>query len=107
MKFGSGGSSAGESVTPTGIAVDSVGNIYVSDANDATNHVSKFNSSGTFLNFVGSGFLSPSGVAVDSANNVYILDGNNHRIRKYNSAGTHQIDWGSVGSGNGEMSFPQ
>ena len=107
LKFGSGGSSPGQFITPSGIAVDSAGNIYVSDANDPTNRVSKFNSIGTFLNFVGSGLLSPSGVAVDSANNVYILDGNNHRIRKYDSAGTHIVDWGSSGAGNGQMSFPQ
>jgi Bacterial surface protein, Ig-like domain/NHL repeat len=107
MKFGSGGSNPGQFITPSGIAVDSAGNIYVSDMNDPTNRVSKFNSSGTFLNFVGSGLLSPSGVAVDSSDNVYILDGNNHRVRKYDSAGTHLIDWGSNGTGNGQFSFPQ
>ena len=107
LKFGVPGSAPGGFVTPTGIAVDSAGNIYVSDSQDPVNQVSKFDSSGVFLNFVGSGLLGPSGVAVDSANNVYILDGNNHRIRKYDSAGAHIIDWGSIGSGNGQMSFPQ
>jgi hypothetical protein len=107
LKFGSPGSSGGEFVTPTGIAVDSAGNIYVSDAQDPINQVSKFNSSGTFLTFVGSGFLNPSGVATDSANNVYILDSNNHRVRKYDSAGSHLLDFGSSGSGNGELGFPQ
>jgi len=107
FKFGSPGSSGGEFVTPTGIAVDSAGNIYVSDSQDPVNQVSKFNSSGTFLNFVGSGLLGPSGVATDSANNVYILDANHHQIRKYDSAGAHLIDFGSSGSGNGQLSFPQ
>ena len=107
LKFGSPGSSGGQFVTPTGIAVDSAGNIYVSDSQDPINQVSKFNSSGTFLTFVGSGLLGPSGVACDSLNNVYILDANHHQVRKYNSAGGHILDWGSNGSGNGQMNFPQ
>jgi hypothetical protein len=107
LKFGSPGSAGGQFVTPTGITVDSAGNIYVSDSQDPINQVSKFNSSGVFLNFVGSGLLGPSGVAVDSSDNVYILDGNNQRVRKYDSAGSHIIDFGSGGSGDGQLSTPQ
>jgi hypothetical protein len=107
MKFGSGGSQPGQFNVPTGIAVDSAGNIYVSDSTDPTNRVSKFDSSGNFLNFVGSGLLGPSGVAVDSADNVYILDGSNHRVHKFDSAGTPLLNWGSNGTADGQLKFPQ
>ncbi|HEX7723488.1 MAG TPA: immunoglobulin-like domain-containing protein [Pyrinomonadaceae bacterium] len=109
LKFGSGGSSPGQFVSPNGIAVDSAGNIYVSDNNDPTFRVSKFNSIGTFLNFVGGGYIGPSGVAIDSADNLYVMDGNGQRVRKYDSAGTHLLDWGTgtSGSADGQFSFPQ
>ncbi|HXI22791.1 MAG TPA: immunoglobulin-like domain-containing protein [Pyrinomonadaceae bacterium] len=107
LKFGTGGAINGGLISPSGIATDSLGNIYVSDSSEDTNRVSKYNSSGTFLNTIGSGLIAPGGVAVDSADNIYILDSNNHRVRKYDSAGTHLIDWGSNGTGDGQFSFPQ
>jgi len=107
FSFGSPGSLPGQFILPNGIAVDSAGNIYVSENNDPTIRVSKFNSSGVFVTLFGGPYVGPSGVAVDSADNVYVLDGNGQRVRKYNSSGTHLLDWGSSGAGNGQFSFPQ
>jgi len=107
LKFGSGGSGNGQFITANGIAVDSGGNIYVSDLNDPTNRVSKFNSAGVFQSFIGSGHIGPTGVAVDLADNIYVLDGQGQRVRKYDPAGAHLLDWGSGGSADGQFGTPQ
>ena len=80
---------------PTGIAVDSSGNVYVADTN---NHkVRRFTIGGTISTFAGTGTLGfagdggaataaqlnyPGGVAVDAAGNVFIADTSNNRVRR-------------------------
>jgi sugar lactone lactonase YvrE len=67
-------------IGPAAIAVDSVGDAYVSDA--TTNSVLQFDSSGRLLtSFGGSGSApgqftgpGPGGMAVDSADNLYVVD---------------------------------
>ena len=96
--------------TPTGVAFDSRGNLYIADT---LNHrVRKVNRAGTIATIAGSGALStvshgtggfgfsgdggpavlaqlsiPEGVAVDSRGNVYIADTGNDRIRKVDTKG--------------------
>ena len=83
---------------PIGIAVDSVGNLYVADYNN--NRIRKITTNGNTvtiggtgvasfaedtdgdLNTVTSQFNNPTGVAVDVLNNVYVADWANNRIRK-------------------------
>ena len=87
--------------TPTGVAVDSQGNVYIADSHNhrireiavGTGTLSTIAGTGT-PGFSGDGSLStlaqlddPMGVAVDAGFNVYIADTNNQRIRKV-SAGT-------------------
>ena len=73
---------------PSGIAVDSNGNIFVSDG---SHRVFKFSSGGTLLLTVGSRgnannqFDLPRGLAVDAQNNLYVADGNNNRIQKFDN----------------------
>ena len=42
-------------------------------------------------------------VTVDSSNNVYVNDVNSGRIRKYDSSGNFILQWGSLGSGDGQF----
>lgn len=82
---------------PDGIAVDSLGNIYVVDASNV--RVQKFDSSGNFLAKWGSygtgngEFHTPTGIAIDASNNVYVSDSGNNTIQKFTSTGTYITKW--------------
>ncbi len=92
---GDGGVAVGAAMNfPAGVAVDSVGNIYVADA---ANHRIRKITGGNISTIAGNtqiGFngdnvaaistslFSPRGVAVDVQGNIYIADTLNHRIRK-------------------------
>ncbi|MGD0093334.1 MAG: PKD domain-containing protein [Planctomycetota bacterium] len=85
---------------PSGVAVDSSGNVYVADQHNNT--VRKITASvvSTFAGLAGSGnasgangtgnqarFNNPAGVAMDGHGNVYVADLSNDTIRKITSAG--------------------
>ena len=78
---------------PTGVAVDSSGNVYVGDTSN--NLIRKISTAGVVSTLAGSltagsvdgtganaRFNAPSGIAVDSSGAVYVADYNNNRIRK-------------------------
>jgi len=85
---------------PSGLAVNSDGNVYIADTG---NHViRRIDSSGIIRTVAGTGaqgfggdggpatqatLLFPEGVAVDSVGNLYIADTQNHRIRKVDGNG--------------------
>ncbi len=108
-QWGSEGSGNGQFSYPQGIAIDSVGNVYVADGN---NRIQKFDADGTFISqwgSYGSGngeFMGPRGIAKDSDDNIYVVDNDNHRIQKFDADGTFISQWGSYGSGNGQLSSP-
>ncbi|MBA4320951.1 MAG: hypothetical protein C0412_21380, partial [Flavobacterium sp.] len=91
------GSADGQFVGSSGIALDSLGNVYVGDINNY--RVQKFSSNGTFImNFVNSGqgdgqVSSPAGICVDDSNNVYVVDSYLQRVQKFSSNGTFIMKW--------------
>lgn len=100
---------------PTGVAVDSFGNLYIADyghnrirkVSADTGIISTVAGNGT-ATFGGDGgsalsasLYAPIGVAVDNAGNLYIADSSNHRIRKV-AADTGII---TTVAGNGTASF--
>jgi PKD repeat protein len=96
--------------SPRCIAVDTSGNVYVTDNN---NQIQKFSSSGTFITKWGSEgsnngqFNGPVGVSVDPSGNVYVADSGNNRIQKFDSSGKFITKWGSSGNGDGQFNNPR
>jgi sugar lactone lactonase YvrE len=91
--------------TPTSVALDATGNLYVVD--QANGRVLRFNSAASKANgasadavlgqpnFTSTGFgttqstfFTPQAVAVDPSGNLFVADGSNHRVLRFNSAST-------------------
>ena len=98
---------------PTGMAVDSSGNIYIADT---ANYRIRKVSGGNISTIAGNGGLNysgdngkataaqlyaPQGVAVDGAGNVYIADTANNVVRKVAANGTITTFAGTGTAGNG------
>jgi len=82
---------------PRGIAVDRIGNVFVTDTGN--NRVVVFDGNGGFItqfgiNGIGSGeFDEPVGIAVDDAGKIYVADTWNQRIQVFEptASGTYQF----------------
>jgi sugar lactone lactonase YvrE len=105
---------------PTGIAVDSAGNVYVADTYNST--IRKISPAGVVSTLAGlaptagapapenqgsangtgaaARFQTPRGVAVDGGGNVYVADTQNSTIRKITPAGVVTTFAGSAGTTN-------
>ena len=74
-----------EIITPSGVAVDGAGNVYIADYRNSA--IKKCNSASTTITaLVFSGLYSPNGVAVDSVGNMYIADSQHNAIKEWNAA---------------------
>lgn len=93
--------------TPTGVAVDASGNLYIADSH---NNRIREASNGTITTVAGSGpaglaagysgdggsataaeLAKPTGVAIDAAGNIYIADTNNNRLREVGNGGISTV----------------
>jgi streptogramin lyase len=85
--------------SPSGIAADLAGNLYVADRGNHT--IRKISPGGNVITLAGkngisgsidatgilASFRNPTGIAVDSSGNCYVADQNNHTIRMIDSVG--------------------
>jgi sugar lactone lactonase YvrE len=92
-------STIGAGLTPSGVAADLQGNVYVSDSKGG--QVLKGSATGTTLTPLVSGLKNPAQIAIDNAGNLYIADAGNNRILVTTAAGATIA---SVGTG---LSGPQ
>ena len=111
---GDGGPATGAMLrSPSGIAVDASGNLYIADTGNY--RVRKVSARGTITTVAGGGGYGfsgdggpatnasldrPWGVAVDGSGNLYIADTFSHRIRKVSVAGTITTVAGGGASGS-------
>lgn len=104
---------------PTGLAIDSSGNLYVTDFYNQTVReimpggvvTTLAGLPGVFGNMDGANrtarFFEPQGIAVDISGNVYVADSGNHEVRQLTPSGTNWIVStlaglaGTSGSANG------
>ncbi len=95
-----GAATAAQLDTPTGVALDGAGDLYIADANN--NLIRKVDTNGIISTFAGNGtgglsgdggaataaqLNNPFSLALDSANNLYIADLGNNVIRKVSRSG--------------------
>lgn len=116
---GDGGSAVNaELYSPSGLALDPDGNIYVADT--FNNRIRRISRNGVITTFAGSGpttssggsfagdggpatlakLSSPTGLATDKFNNLYFTDTGNHRVRRVSAAGIVTTVAGGGASGS-------
>src|SRR5436309_1267965 len=107
------GAGNGELNSPTGVATDGSGNVYVADT--ANTRIQKFAAAGTCLTAWGSEgagdgrfgrYVGPLGVATDGSGNVWAADPVNSRIQQFDASGAFLAAWGSYGQGEGQLVGP-
>ena len=100
---------------PSGVAVDSSGNVYIADRDN--NRIRKVNTDGLIATFAGNGIAgylgdggaatnarlrNPVGLALDNTGKLYIADQNNHAIRRIKGGVIATVAGVGTGGFNGD-----
>ncbi|MCS7198015.1 MAG: 6-bladed beta-propeller [Candidatus Bipolaricaulota bacterium] len=101
----------GQFFEPRAIAVDEVGNVYISDSGN--HRIQKFDATGKFLlkwgskGFAPGQFDYPRGLALTRAGNLLVVDQYNDRVQEFKGDGSFERSWGRQGGREGELNSPQ
>jgi ABC-type Fe3+ transport system permease subunit/DNA-binding beta-propeller fold protein YncE len=111
-QWGKRGTNAGEFTLPRAVAVDSRGEVFVSEYS-VLDRVQRFTARGEKLlagfgySGTGPGELNrPEGLCVDAQDHLYVADSCNHRIQVFSRDGKLIRAYGKPGKGIGELSYP-
>src|SRR5271165_1140130 len=113
VAYGASGSGAGQFSQSSGIALDSLGRIYIADSyNYRVVRIDDITGKNwTTLGTYGSGvnqFSLPSAIAIDSTGRIYVADSYNNRVVRFDDmTGKNWVAYGSGGNGTGQFSDPQ
>lgn len=98
------GNQPGQLNRPRGIAVDTVGNIFIADTGNS--RFQKFDAAGKFTAAFGTKGSSegqleePNGIAIDASGNIYVTDAKNHKLLRFKADGQFEKEWSGPGAGN-------
>jgi streptogramin lyase len=113
--LGTAGSDAGALDAVQAMAMDSSANLYTGEQLDEAPsgttraRVQRWDSDLDYdftnqgFGFGGTALQSPTGIAITSADDVWVVDRDGNRIAKYDTAGVFDSEFGSFGSGNGQL----
>jgi DNA-binding beta-propeller fold protein YncE len=111
-QWGRRGTNAGELTLPRAVAVDTKGDVIISEYT-LVDRVQKFSPLGQKAltawgtpGLAAGQFNRAEGVAADAANRVYVADSCNHRIQIFSPDGQFLRAYGKPGAGSGELSYP-
>ena len=111
-QWGRGGTNVGQLVVPRSVAVNSRGEVFLSEYT-TVDRVQSFSTNGRqpLLLFGKPGaadgeFNRPEGLGIDAQDRIYVADSCNHRIQIFSPTGQWLKSFGKPGRGPGEFSYP-
>jgi tripartite motif-containing protein 71 len=106
--IGAAGGGNGQFSSPTGIAFDAKGDLYVVDSGNG--RVQKFDGQGNYLsqfgsegNGAGQFAGAPGAISIDVSGNIYVADYYGYRVLVFDGKGNYLRQFGTYGNGNGQF----
>jgi tripartite motif-containing protein 71 len=108
LAFGKEGTGNGEFEFANGLVVDTNGDIYVADSNNA--RVQVFDKAGKFLRVIGKTGTNavghPVGIGIDGKGRLDVADTFGHTVMVFEKSGKFDFKFGDYGTGDGQFMFP-
>lgn len=101
-QWGEPGTGDGMFWQPSGIALNDTGYVYVMD--EMNRRIQFFDNAGFYT---GKWTSFGNGIDIDESGNLFVTDTINHQVLKRTGSGNYLSDFGSAGSGDGELNNPR